>query len=150
MKKLIVESIAGIFIFLGLIAVVYLSFNLGETPGLKKDSYTLVAEFQSVGGLKKGNRVMIAGVEVGKIEHIFLNPKNFIAEVTFSVDKSVLLEDDTIASIKTNGLIGDKFLSLNPGGSGIVLEPGDLLYETESALDIESLIKKYAFGNVKK
>ena len=150
MSKSILEIAVGFFVCIGLLAVAYLTFTLGEVSKLTGDSYTLKAQFQSVGGLKKGNRVAIGGVSVGRVEAINLDPKSFAANVIFSIDKGIDLDDDTIVSIKTSGLIGDQFLSLSPGGSGLAVEPNGVLYDTEPALDLESLIKKFAFGDLRK
>ena len=150
MSKFVIEVAVGLFVLVGLAAVVFLGFTLGEMRGLSADQYTLKARFRSVGGLKEGNRVSIAGVAVGRVEAIDLVPESFDADVTFSVNKAIRLDDDSIASIKTSGLIGDQFLSLTPGISGVLLEHGDTLYDTESAVDLESLIKNFAFGSLGK
>ena len=89
----------------------------------------------------------MAGVQIGQVEKISLNPKRKIAEVTLKIQNGVQLEDDVIASIKTSGLIGDKYIMISPGGSDIILKPGDMITDTESAVDLEDLISKYVFGN---
>ena len=94
-----------------------------------------------------GSRVEIAGVRVGTVESIVLND-NFYSIVTFKLPKTIQLDDDTIVSVKTAGLIGDRYLNVSPGGSGIPLEAGDLIVDTESAFDIESLISRFAFGGI--
>jgi phospholipid/cholesterol/gamma-HCH transport system substrate-binding protein len=116
---------------------------------LGDDHYFLNARFQSVSGLKTGATVEIAGVQVGLVDSISLNLKEQVAVVRMKILKNVVLTDDVIASVKTAGLIGDKFIKLTPGGSEEVLKPGDTITETESVLDIEELISKYAFGSVK-
>ena len=88
----------------------------------------------------------IAGVPVGRVQSIELDAR-FSAIISLEIDRSIELDDDTIASIKTAGLIGDRFIKLSPGGSGILLEPGDLILDTESALDIEDLISRFSMGN---
>jgi phospholipid/cholesterol/gamma-HCH transport system substrate-binding protein len=102
-----------------------------------------------VSGLKAGAQVEIAGVEVGQVDSISLDPKDNVAMVRLKIKKNITLSDDVIASVKTSGLIGDKFIKLSPGGSDDILEPGNTITDTESALDIEELISKYAFGEVK-
>jgi phospholipid/cholesterol/gamma-HCH transport system substrate-binding protein len=84
---------------------------------------------------------------VGNVREIVLS-ENFYAMVTFELPNHIQLDDDTIASVKTAGLIGDRYIDLSPGGSGFPLEPGDLIVDTESALDIESLISRFALGGI--
>jgi phospholipid/cholesterol/gamma-HCH transport system substrate-binding protein len=116
---------------------------------LGDDHYFLNARFLSVSGLKAGAQVEIAGVEVGQVDSISLDTKENVAMVRLKIKKNITLGDDVIASVKTSGLIGDKFVKLSPGGSDDILKPGDTITDTESALDIEELISKYAFGEVK-
>jgi len=92
--------------------------------------------------------VEIAGVQIGQVDSIRLDPKDYVAMVRLKIRKNIVLTDDVIASVKTSGLIGDKFIMLTPGGSDEILEPGDTITDTEPALDIEELISKYAFGDV--
>jgi phospholipid/cholesterol/gamma-HCH transport system substrate-binding protein len=106
------------------------------------------ARFFSVSGLKSGAIVEMAGVEIGQVNSISLNTERYVADVEVKVKKDVKLTEDVIASIKTAGLIGDKYIKLSPGGSDVYLNPGDTIIETESAMDIEELISKYVFGNI--
>ncbi|MDR0339598.1 MAG: outer membrane lipid asymmetry maintenance protein MlaD, partial [Desulfovibrio sp.] len=108
---------------------------------------TLTARFSSVTGLKSGANVEIAGVPVGKVTGIRMDD-SYRAVVTLLINKGVALSDDSIASVKTSGLIGDKYVSLSSGGSETMLADGDQVTETESAVDIEALISKYVFGGV--
>jgi len=149
MKKSSVEFGVGIFVLIGIICVGYLTVRLGKMQLLGDDHYFLTARFQSVSGLKAGASVEIAGVPIGQVESISLNHKDFDALVRLKIKNDVVLTDDVIASVKTAGLIGDKYIKLSPGGSDKILKPGDVVTETESGLDIEELISKYAFGGVK-
>ncbi|MGD9057808.1 MAG: outer membrane lipid asymmetry maintenance protein MlaD [Desulfobacterales bacterium] len=148
MKKGSVELGVGIFVIIGLICVGYLTIQLGQMKLLGDDHYFLNARFLSVSGLKAGAQVEIAGVEVGQVDSISLDLKDNVAMVRLKIRKNIALTDDVIASVKTAGLIGDKYIKLSPGGSDDILEPEDTIIETESALDIEELISKYAFGDV--
>lgn len=148
MKKGSVELGVGIFVIIGLICVGYLTIQLGQMKLLGDDHYFLNARFLSVTGLKAGAQVEIAGVEVGQVDSISLDVKDNVAMVRLKIKKNIALTDDVIASVKTAGLIGDKYIKLSPGGSDDILEPEDTITETESALDIEELISKYAFGDV--
>jgi phospholipid/cholesterol/gamma-HCH transport system substrate-binding protein len=149
MRKFSVELGVGIFVLIGLICVGYLTIQLGKMKLLGDDHYFLNARFLSVSGLKAGAQVEIAGVTVGQVDSISLDPKDNVAMVRLKIKKNVVLSDDVIASVKTSGLIGDKFIKLSPGGSDEILKPEDMITDTESSLDIEELISKYAFGDVK-
>ncbi|MFY9940561.1 MAG: outer membrane lipid asymmetry maintenance protein MlaD [Desulfobacterales bacterium] len=146
--KASVETAVGIFVLIGILCVGYLTIKLGKLELLGDNFYVLNARFQSVSGLKKGAQVEIAGVPVGKVDTITLDHEHQVAMVKLKIEHGVELTDDVIASVKTAGLIGDKYIKLSPGGSDIVLKAGDTIIETESALDIEELISKYAFGRV--
>jgi len=142
-----IEFLVGCFVLLGLVAVLYLALQVGGARLFSKHSYTLEARFSSVSGVNAGSRVDIAGVKVGTVTDVVLNDRYF-AIVTIELPNHIQLDDDTIASIKTAGLIGDRYISLSPGGSGFPLEPGDMIIDTESALDIEGLISRFAMGGI--
>ncbi len=148
MKKSSIELGVGIFVIIGLMCVGYLTIRLGNVQLLDDEHYYLNARFQSVTGLKVGANVEIAGVPVGEVASISLDLQQQDARVRLKIRKDVTLGDDVIASVKTAGLIGDKYIKLSPGGSDDILKPGDTITDTESALDIEELISKYAFGGV--
>jgi len=113
------------------------------------DYYRLIARFDSVSGLKAGARVEVAGVEVGSVAAIGLDKTdNYQAEVTLKIKDDVKLTDDVIASVRTSGIIGDKFIKLKPGGSDRLLKDGGSIRETESAIDIEELVSKFIHGTV--
>jgi len=148
MKKYSMEFIVGIFVLIGLCCMGYLTIKLGKMEVFGNDGYTVTASFSSVAGLKTGASVEIAGVPVGKVTGIDLS-KAYAARVSLLIDKDIELSDDCIASVKTSGLIGDKYISISLGGSSEMLASGGEITETESAVDIESLISKYVFGDVK-
>jgi phospholipid/cholesterol/gamma-HCH transport system substrate-binding protein len=150
MRQSSVELGVGIFVVLGIICVGYLTFRLGEVEVLGDNYYLLNARFSSVTGLKVGAQVEIAGVQVGQVDGIVLDPKDLVALVRLKIREAIRLSDDVIASVKTAGLLGDKYILLSPGGSDRILQPGELIVETEPALDIEGLISKYAFGKLDK
>lgn len=140
----------GIFVIIGLLCVGYLTIKLGKMEILGDNYYTLQAKFNSATGLKPGSNVVIAGVRVGQVEEITLDTIMKVAKVTLKIQNGIELEDDSIASVKTEGLIGDKYIVITPGGSMDMLEPGGTITETESALDIEDLVSKYVFTNSQK
>ena len=147
MEKAKLEFIVGIFVLVGLVCLGYLSIKLGKLELVGGNVYEVVAQFNTASGLKSGSAVEIAGVEVGRVRSTTLNEDR--AAVTLAVDNSVKLYTDTIASIKTRGIIGEKFLALSPGGGGDPLKPGDTIRDTESGLDLEELVSQYVHGNVK-
>lgn len=107
----------------------------------------MYADFQRAGGIKPGDRVEIAGVEVGRVKDVRLD-SDYEAEVALSLDKGIRIQEDAIASIKTKGLIGEKYVTITPGSSERILRNGEKIRETESVVDIEDLISKYVFGKI--
>ncbi len=141
-----IEIGVGVFMLVGIAALAYLSVNLGKVNVFGTRGYTVYADFPTVGGLKSGASIEIAGVPIGRVESIRLN--DYEARVTMQIDKNVKLQDDAIVSIKTKGLIGEKFVAINPGGSDKIVAPGGRLREVEAPVDLEELIAKYAFGKL--
>jgi phospholipid/cholesterol/gamma-HCH transport system substrate-binding protein len=150
MKKASVETGVGIFVLIGLICVAYLTIKLGQMEWFGNNYYSINARFDSVSGLKDGAPVDIAGVEIGRVADIHLDKQRDMAIVSLKIRKDIKLNDDVIASVKTSGLIGDKYIRLTPGASGRILKPGGTIIDTESPVDIEDLIGKYAFGSAGK
>ena len=148
MKRSSIETSVGIFVLIGIICVGYLTIRIGKIEWLGKDSYTIYARFESVSGLKPGAQVEIAGIQVGTVNSISLDQERQIAFVEMKIKKDVVLDDDVIASVKTAGMIGDKYIKISPGGSDILLEPGEMITTTEPSVDLEELISKYIFGDV--
>lgn len=147
MNNRTIEFLVGCFVLVGLAAVLYLAIQMGSARFFGSDTYELEARFSSASGVNPGSRVDIAGVRVGTVKSITLSD-NFYAMVTLELPNRIQLDDDTIASVKTSGLIGDRYIQLSPGGSGFSLEPGDVIVDTEAALDIEGLISKFALGGI--
>jgi phospholipid/cholesterol/gamma-HCH transport system substrate-binding protein len=148
MKRSSIEMSVGVFVLIGLLCIGYLTIKLGKMELLGENHYMLNARFESVSGLKAGAEVDLAGVQIGKVESISLDNERQMALVRLKIQNGVELSQDVIASVKTSGLIGDKYINISPGGSDEVLKPEDTIEETESALDIEELISKYVFGKV--
>ncbi|HAV13004.1 MAG TPA: outer membrane lipid asymmetry maintenance protein MlaD [Opitutae bacterium] len=142
-----IEFLVGCFVLAGLAAVLYLAIQVGSARFFGSDSYELEARFSSTSGVNPGSRIEIAGVRVGTVKDIVLN-ENFFSIVTLELPNWLELDDDTIASVKTAGLIGDRYINLSPGGSGFPLEPSDMIVDTEAALDIEGLISRFALGGI--
>ncbi len=149
MKKNRLEMIVGSFMVAGFLAFVFLALSLGEVGLFKKNStYTVDSEFDNVAGVKKGASVQIAGVVVGEVSKIWLD-QDEVAHLGLQIDKRYELPIDSIASIKSTGIIGGKFIQISMGGDDELLIDGGVITETESSLDIESLISKFAFGSAK-
>jgi phospholipid/cholesterol/gamma-HCH transport system substrate-binding protein len=132
---------------IGIIALGYLSFKLGKIDFLSGGYYTLYAEFDKVGGIKKGSVVEIGGVPVGSVEKVTLNNK-YQAVVELKILSSIKLPDDSIASVRTKGLIGEKYIQITPGGSDQYIAQNGKIRETESSIDIEEVLSKYVFGKI--
>lgn len=145
MNKITVETAVGFFLILGLLCLAYLSVKLGDVELFGTKQYPIKAQFTNISGLKEGSEVEIAGVKVGKVSRIHLN--NYAAMVELLINPDVKIQEDSIASIKTQGIIGDKYVNISPGGAEEYVQPKGQITETESAVDIESLISKYIFEN---
>jgi phospholipid/cholesterol/gamma-HCH transport system substrate-binding protein len=150
MKNTKLELSVGIFVMLGITALSYLTIQVGTGSMLNGDTYLIESRFANAGGLHSGSTVLLAGVTVGRVEGIRMEPSDYSAIVTLRVLSTLRLPTDSMASIKTTGLIGDKFISLSPGADDTYLGPGSRITMTESAVDLESLIGKMAFGSVDK
>lgn len=149
MKQNTLELAVGLFMVIGFGAFVYLALQLGEVPFLSRSStYILKAEFDNVAGVKKGASVQVAGVVVGEVADVALSDTE-AALLSFRIEKSLQIPIDSIASVKSQGIIGDKYIQVSLGGDEKKYAPGDILTETESSVDIESLISKFAFGSAK-
>ena len=141
-----IEVAVGLFMLAGILALGYLSIRLGQVDLFGAKAYTIFADFPTVGGLKAGATVEIAGVRVGRVDSIRL--KDFQARVAMHIDQGVSIQTDAIASIKTKGLIGEKFVQISPGGSDKLVPPEGRISEVEAPVDIEELISKYVFGKI--
>ncbi|NCO68608.1 MAG: outer membrane lipid asymmetry maintenance protein MlaD [Nitrospirae bacterium CG_4_10_14_0_8_um_filter_41_23] len=150
MKKYSMESVVGIFVVIGLLCVGYMTVKLGKVSLFGDDYYSLYARFSSVSGLRVDSPIEINGIEAGRVAQLSIDPEKQVALVELKIKKGIEVYDDAIASIKTSGLIGDKFVKIDPGGGGDILKPGGTITETTSPLDIEDLISKYVFGDITK
>ncbi|WP_298067999.1 outer membrane lipid asymmetry maintenance protein MlaD [uncultured Mailhella sp.] len=141
-------TVIGVFVLIGLICVSYLTIKLGRMEVLGDKGYTVSARFSSVAGLRVGASVEIAGVSVGKVSAIRLDTNDYTAYVDLHINEGVPISEDSMASVKTSGLIGDKYISITPGGAEETLRQGSVISDTEPALDLEALIGKVVFGGV--
>jgi phospholipid/cholesterol/gamma-HCH transport system substrate-binding protein len=146
MRRTTLDMAVGIFMLVGLLALGWLSIKLGRVDLFSSTGYTITADFPTVGGLKTGSSVEIAGVEIGRVDGITLS--DYQARVMMSIKSGVKLQEDSIASIKTRGLIGEKYIRINPGGSEKIIKANGRITEVEPPVDIEELLSKYVFGKV--
>lgn len=144
------HTAVGVFVLIGLLCVAWLTVRLGRMEIVGGSGFEITARFTSVSGLRVGADVEMSGVPVGRVSAICLNadPADRRAVVILRLDEDLRLSDDTIASVRTSGLIGDRYVSLSPGGSDAVIPAGGEITETEAATDLESIISKYAHGGV--
>ena len=144
MNKLSLEFVVGLFLLAGIGAILYLSVVVSGVSGFGSDGYRLMAMFENSSGLKKGAVIEIAGVKVGQVESIALEPEAQESQVWLNINQGIEIQDDAIASIRTAGIIGDKFVKISVGG-GDLLSDGDEIIETEPSISIEELVSKYMF-----
>lgn len=143
------DILVGVFLVIGFVAFGWLALQLGEVPLLAGvQRYDIDAEFHNVSGVKAGADVQISGVSVGSVKGMRLS-KDGLAVVTMQLDNAIKVPMDSIVSVKSQGIIGDKYLQISLGGDEELYQPGDVIVDTESSVDLESLISKFAFGQVK-
>jgi phospholipid/cholesterol/gamma-HCH transport system substrate-binding protein len=146
MRRANLELAVGVFVLLGLACLAYLAVNLGKIEIYGK-GYQIFANFDNVSGLKTGSAVEVAGVHVGQVSSIHLT-SYYQARVGMLLTPGLKIHDDAIASIRTKGIIGDKFVKLSPGNSEKLIRANGTIINTESAIDLEELISSYVHGKV--
>ena len=146
MRRSTLDLAVGVFVLLGIVALGWMSIKLGRLDILGKQGYAVTADFPSTGGLKVGASVEIAGVDIGRVETITL--ADYQARVRMVIRDGVKIQQDSIASIKTKGLIGEKYIRISPGGSDRSIPPNGRIKEVEPPVDLEELLSKYVFGKV--
>lgn len=139
------EITVGVFVFLGLLAIGWLAIIVGQVGGLGQSGYTLTADFDDVGGVRSGGDIMLAGVVIGRIDAVRLTA-NERATLVFRINDGVKITEDAFASVRTKGIIGDRYIRISQGIDDNFLQEGDEIVETESAINIEDLISKYIFS----
>lgn len=150
MKKYSLETWVGIFLVVCIVCVGYLTLKLGDVSVIGDSTYPLFAKFTSVSGLKVGSPVEMVGMQVGRVAGFTMDQKDQVAVVEIRITNGVKVYEDAVASIKTNGLLGDKYIKIDAGGGGKQLAARGTITETEAPVDIMELISKYAFGDVEK
>jgi len=135
----------GVFVFLGLLAIAWLAIKVGQVGGIGATGYTLTANFDDAGGVRRGSDIMLAGVIVGRVDEVMLTDNDH-ATMILRVNEGVKITEDAFASVRTKGIIGDRYIRITQGMEDSNLEPGSEIEETESAINIEDLISKYIFS----
>lgn len=146
MRKFDLEFAVGLFMVMGILCLGYISIKLGKMEILGDKGYEVEAVFSNSGGLKTGSSVVIAGVDVGRVKRVALD--DYQARVVLNLPLNVKIQEDAIASIKTKGLIGEKYVEITPGGADELIKPGGQIRDTQSAVDFEELISNYVFGKL--
>jgi phospholipid/cholesterol/gamma-HCH transport system substrate-binding protein len=142
------EFFVGLFMALGILSLAYLSVRIARNDLFSDKGYEIQAVFANCNGLRPGSSILIAGVEIGRVKQIAL--QDYEAKITFQIQHGVNLQKDSIASIKTKGLIGEKYIEITPGAEEQNIPAGGRLISTEPAMDIEGLISKFVQGNLSK
>lgn len=140
-----VEMTVGVFVIVGLLAISWLAIKVGQVGGIGESGYTLIANFDDAGGVRKGSDVMMAGVAIGRINSVTLTDNDH-ATMILRINEGVKITEDAFASVRTKGIIGDRYIRISQGMDESNLEPGSEIEETESAINIEDLISKYIFS----
>jgi phospholipid/cholesterol/gamma-HCH transport system substrate-binding protein len=147
MGKKKIEILVGVFVLLGMLGLVFLALqaaNLGRVSG--GDTYTVQARFDNIGGLKPRAPVRSAGVLVGRVTRIALDPQTFQGVVTMEIERAFQFPKDSAAKILTSGLLGDQYVGLEAGGDDANLAPGETIAQTQSAVVLENLIGQFLTG----
>ncbi len=148
MKKAYLEFVVGLFLAIGIGCLAWMSIKLARKEFFARNGYEVQAAFSNGSGLRRGTPVVIAGVEIGRVESVGL--EDYEAKVRMLIQQGLVLQCDTIASIKTKGLIGEKYIELTPGASDKTIKPGGVIRDTQPPMDLEGLIGKYIQGNLTK
>jgi phospholipid/cholesterol/gamma-HCH transport system substrate-binding protein len=147
MSKKGIETLVGLFVLLGLVALTFVALKAANLASFgQSNGYTLQARFDNIGGLKARAPVRSAGVTVGRVMSIQLDPKTFQGLVTMEIDRDLRFPKDSSAKILTAGLLGDQYVGLEAGGDDKNLAPGDTVKQTQSAVVLENLIGQFLFN----
>lgn len=144
MKRNVIETILGAVVLL--VAIVFLGFSYSAADMGSGDGYSVTADFTGTGGLNVGDSVQISGVKVGKVSKIELKPEDYLARVTMTVEDFVKLPDDTSALISSEGLLGGKYMELQPGASEDFLGKNGHIEYTQAPQNLEQLLGKFIFS----
>lgn len=141
-----IEMIVGAFVLVGIISISWMAIKLGQIGGIGSTGYPLQAVFTDVGGMRPGSDVMMAGVVIGRVGEVVVNERSR-AKLTLLINDDISITSDAIASVRTKGIIGQRYVRISQGGDDEMLLAGDEIEETESAINIEDLVSKYIFSS---
>ena len=147
MKKLNIQLVTGIFVLLGVAAFTYQAVTIGGVSFREQAGYTLTARFESTSGLRAGAIIEAAGVRVGTVSDIKFDPDNYKSIVSLHINDGVPVSEDATASVRTQGIIGEKYIKLSQGGFPEMLSEGMEISATESAISLEELVGQYIFSS---
>ena len=146
MNRSTIDLWVGIFVVIGIGAIVFLALRVGNLTSLQTtQTYRLEAAFDNIGGLKLRAPVKAAGVVIGRVDRVRFDSKTYRAVVTLSIDQGYPFSKDTIASILTSGLLGEVYIGLDAGGDTQMLADGSMITKTQSAVVLEKLIGQFLF-----
>lgn len=148
MKKYRMQTIVGLFVSAGILCIGYMAVRLGDISIYGDDRIEINAEFTDASGLRVNSPVNVFGIEAGSVSDLSIDQERQMAKIKMKIDRSIRLYEDASAAIKTSGLIGDRYIEIDPGGVGDQLESGDRIILTTSQPDISDIIGKYAFGSL--
>ncbi|MDT8375217.1 MAG: outer membrane lipid asymmetry maintenance protein MlaD [Mariprofundaceae bacterium] len=144
-----IEMIVGAFVLAGIISISWMAVKLGQIGGMGASGYALKAVFTDAGGMRSGSDVMMAGVVIGRVDEVVVNERSQ-ARLTLLINDGIPVTSDAIASVRTKGIIGERYVRISQGGDDELLQAGDEIEETESAINIEDLVSKYIFSSGEK
>lgn len=143
-----IEMIVGAFVLAGMISISWMAVKLGQIGGLGASGYAVAAVFEDAGGMRPGSDVMMAGVVIGRVDSVEVNERSR-AKLTLLINDEIPITADAIASVRTKGIIGERYIRISQGADDELLQAGDEIEETESAINIEDLVSKYIFSSSK-
>jgi len=143
-----IEMIVGAFVLAGIISISWMAVKLGQIGGLGASGYAVAAVFEDAGGMRPGSDVMMAGVVIGRVDSVEVNERSR-AKLTLLINDGIPITADAIASVRTKGIIGERYIRISQGADDELLQAGDEIEETESAINIEDLVSKYIFSSSK-
>jgi phospholipid/cholesterol/gamma-HCH transport system substrate-binding protein len=148
MRKNSVETIMGAVVIA--VAVLFVMFAYDEADLKTVEGYAVSAKFDRIDGIKRGSEVRMSGIKIGTVTDQLLDPKTYLAVVQLNIDKQVKLPLDTSAAITSDGLLGDKYMALSPGGDDAMIPDGGEIETTQGSIDLFSLVGQMIFSQTGK
>ena len=149
MNRTVAETLMGAVVLVVAAVFVYFVYSTSQVRSVQ-GGYEVTARFSNVEGISTGGDVRMAGIKIGTVSSMTLDPKTYLAVVKMEIDPSIKLSKDTAAAVSSAGLLGDKFMGLTPGNDDALIPPGGVITSTQSSMNIESLIGQYIYGSTNK